>query len=65
MNIRGSKDFDATEIIANDFDKLKFDDFEAKTLEISTRFHYDPVTGMYLSQYSMQIWTLDIYQLNQ
>ena len=49
MKIHGRKDFNSTEIVANDLDSLKFEDFTAQTIEISTRFHYDDVTGMYLS----------------
>ena len=43
------REFIGEEIIANDVKGFTFEPVEAKTIEISTRFHYDEITGMYLS----------------
>ncbi len=42
-------------IIDNHFEGLKFEPQVASTIEISTRFHYHPVTGFYLSQHTIEI----------
>ena len=56
--IHGEPAFNSQAILSN-FNDLKFDKFIGKTLEISTRFHYDEVTGMYLSQHSIDIDNFD------
>ena len=49
LKIHGKQVFIGKEIIENDLGKLQFEDFTAKSLEISTRFKYSEETGMYLS----------------
>jgi hypothetical protein len=49
MKIHGQRNYIGKEIIENDFDKLHIAQVEATTIEISTRFHYNETTGMYLS----------------
>uniref|UniRef100_A0A7S3IF96 A-kinase anchor protein 7-like phosphoesterase domain-containing protein n=1 Tax=Strombidium inclinatum TaxID=197538 RepID=A0A7S3IF96_9SPIT len=55
LKMRGRRDFDGREIVEKHMDLLKFPDIEAATLEVSTRKKYDPETGMYLSQYTINI----------
>jgi len=45
----GTRTFRGKEIIENDLDKLNFEPQVIKTIELSTRFHYDETTGFYLS----------------
>lgn len=55
LKIHGKREFIGEEIIANDMKDFNFEAVEAKTIEISTRFNYDEATGMYLSQYTVEI----------
>ena len=55
MKIHGRRDFIGKEIIENDLDKIQIAPIEASTIEISTRFHYNEQTGMYLSQHTIDI----------
>lgn len=49
LKIHGKREFVGEEIVAYDMKGFNFDPIEAKTIEISTRFHYNEETGMYLS----------------
>ena len=50
----GRREFYGKSILDEHAD-FKFDPVPAATVELSTRFHYDPDTGMYLSAYTIKI----------
>ena len=50
-----SRFFDASPIVDNHFENLKFEPIVAETIEISTRFHFDDETGFYVSQKTIDI----------
>ena len=55
LKIHNRRDFEGKPIIDNHFEELRFGEVAAKTIELSTRFNYDPKTGMYLSACTLQI----------
>lgn len=46
--------FSSEEVMDNHGD-IKFENAFAKTIEISTRFHYEESTGFYKSQYTIEL----------
>ncbi len=43
------RSFDSQDVMNNHGSKIVFENAEARTIEISTRYHYNEVTGFYKS----------------